>query len=443
MDLLKDGVWALFKKYLIPSLLTAAAISIFQFIDAVAIGHGVGADGVAALSVATPLFGVTSFVGVFCGMGGSIPMGVALGEGKMREYSEYFTASLVVVSVLSILLWGSFFVFAEQIFRFFGANDRLLPLVMEYGTWMIGFFPFFFFSLYLACIVRMDGAPQLAMWAVVIGGVFNAIGDYLLVFPFRVGTGMAGASIASVIGNAIQVVIFIVYFRSARCRAKIAGTPQLWQRARHVLREGISTGFIDIAFIALVILLNRQILRYGDEVALAVFGAAFTCSSLFQRIFCGIGRAVQPLVSSNYGARQPARILQVFRYAMMTELLISAGLALCGVCFPAILASIFMTATPEVLAAAPGIFRPIFFSYLFLGVDQLATYYFQSMLRSGWALGIAFLRGIALSGACAVVLPLFIGLSGIWWGFVVTEVITFLIACLLFRRCNTELRSSL
>ena len=247
MDWIKDKIGTLFRKFLVPSLLSAAAVSIFQLVDMIAIGQGVGSDGVAALSVVTPLFGITSFIGVFIGIGGSVPMGIALGERNTDKYRAYFTASLILVSLLTIIFWIPLLLFSDEIFTFFGASERLLPVVSEYGDLIIWGFPFFIFSIYLSCIVRADGAPNTAMWAVAAGGIFNVIADYLFVFPFKIGTGMAGASLATVLSNVVQVVIFIAYFFKGKGQLGFS-KPFEWRTAlKNILTRGFSTGFIDIA----------------------------------------------------------------------------------------------------------------------------------------------------------------------------------------------------
>lgn len=441
MNLLTEKPNILFRKYLIPSLLSAAAISIFQLVDMIAIGQGAGENGVAALSVVTPLFGITSFLGVFIGIGASVPMGISKGEKKTEMYSAYFTASLIMISVLTVLSWLILFFFSEAIYTFFGATHILMPLVKEYGDWIIGSFPFFVFSIYLACIVRVDEAPSVAMWAVAISGIFNVLGDYLLVFPFKIGTGMAGAAIATVLSNVIQVVIFVGYLLSKRCNLKLT-KPFVWHTSfTKIFLAGFSTGFIDIAYISLTILLNNQVLKYGNEITLAVFGVAYTCSSTFQRVFCGVGQAVQPIVSTNLGAGKTDRIFVILKLSIFTELFLGIIFAGVGMLFPKQIVSLFMTASEVALSIAPGILLPIFLSLLFMGICMFVTYYFQSIMESLLATIIAMLRGIVLSGGLIILLPMFMDINGIWYGMFFTEVITFIIVMVCIAITKNKLKN--
>lgn len=428
MNLTQDRVSKLFKKYLIPSLTSAAAISIFGLVDMLAIGQGVGADGVAAFSIITPLFGVTSFLGVFLGIGGSVPMGIAKGEKKEEKSNAFFTSSFLLMMIFSVFLWAVFFFFSDEIYTLFGANERLMPYVKDYGNWFIGFLPVFFFSIYLAFIIRCDGAPGLTMFAVILSGLFNVLGDWFLVFVCDMG--MAGAAIATVAGNAVQVLIYVGYFFTKKCELKFVKPYHILKAFRKTIAAGFSTGFIDIAYITLTILLNNLVLKYGNETDLAVFGVAFTCSSMIQRLYCGVGQAIQPIVSENYGAGQPGRILETLKLSVISELIMGVISTIIGILFPIQIVKIFMEISPEIADVTPSIIRPFFISLLVMGVNMFATYYFQSIMRSVLATVIAMLRDILLSGLLVIILPIWFGLDGIWWGMVLTEIIVFVITAI-------------
>lgn len=441
MNLLTDKTSLLFRKYLIPSLLSAATISIFQLVDMIAIGQGVGPDGVAALAIVTPLFGVTSFLGLFIGIGGSVYMGIAKGEKNREKYNASFTISMVLILFFSLLLWICFLIFWEPVYIFFGANERLMPLVKEYGSWIIGYLPVFSLSIYLGCVVRADGAPNIALLAVTVSGLFNVLGDYLLVFPFTIGTGMAGAAIATVLGNAVQVIIFFRYIISKKCDLKLT-KPNHWVRGfKRIVTAGISAGLVDIAYISLTILLNNQVMKYGNETVLAIFGVVYTCISTIQRMYDGVGQASQPIISTNYGGKMCKRIFDIFHYSIIAESILSVMFTLAGVVFPKQIVMIFMETTPEILQLAPEIIRPVFISILFAGIGHFAVYYLQSIMKSVLAIIIAMLRGIVLTGTLVVVLPFIWKLNGIWMGLIFSELITMLFAIYCFSKTSKQLLS--
>lgn len=380
MDILKTEIKKLYRTYLIPSLSAAVVTSIYGFIDMIAIGRGVGPDGAAALSIATPIFGVVSFFGILCGVGGSVYLGKARGEGRMEKSNAYFTASLILILVLTILAWVGFFFFSRQIYTFFGATDILMPLVKAYTDWIVWTMPFFMFSSYLSSMVRSDGAPKRVMAAVIIGGMLNIFGDWFFVFPMR--WGMSGAALATVLGTVVQSFILAGHFLSKKCCLRLEKPYQLPKALRNILVAGFSASVIDIAFIVLTVILNKQVLRYGGESSLAVFGVIISCSSIFQHLFSGVGQAIQPIVSMNYGAGLTYRIREAGRLALFTELLMGIGFALTGILFPLPLVRFFVNVTPEILEIAPSIIRVYFLSFLPMGVNILARARFSAVRPS-------------------------------------------------------------
>lgn len=430
MDLLKTDIKKLYRSYLVPSLSAAVVTSVYGFVDMIAIGRGVGADGAAALSIATPVFGVISLFGLLCGVGNSVYMGKARGEGRMEKANAYFSASLLLTVLFTILIWIAFIVFSVQICTFFGANEALMPLVKAYTDPIVWTMPFFIFSAYLSCVVRSDGAPDRVMAAVVTGGVFNVFADWFFVFPMA--WGMTGAALATVLGTVIQFIVLCSHFFSKKCSLKLVKPFRLSIAFRNVLIAGFSAGVIDIAFIVLTVILNKQVLRYGGEAALTVFGVLITCSSMFQHLYSGVGQAIQPIVSMNFGAGQIQRIREVDKLSVMTALFMGIVFALAGVLFPLQLTTFFVDATPEVIEIAPGIVRIYFLSFLPMGINIQATYYLQSVMWTKWSNILSLLRGLILSGALVYLLPVLWGIDGVWWAMVITEsvVVFFSVICL-------------
>lgn len=419
MDLLKDKIGSLYLKFLAPSLFSALVTTIYSFVDTIAIGKGVGTDGAAACAVIYPIMGVASLFGFLCGIGGSVRFGKARGEGRMEKANAYYTASLILVLVLTALVWPFTALFRKEIFTLFGASSALMPLVLEYGDWIIGTFPAFILSAYFTCMVRCDGAPNVVMGAVIAGGIFNVFGDWFLVFPM--GMGMAGAAIATAGGTVIQLFVLCAYLFSQKSSLTLVRPWKLTKAFFKSVTAGFSASVLEFAFIILTCILNNQIMRYGGETALAVFGVVLTCSGMFQHIFTGVGQTIQPIATTNFGAGQIRRIASLRRISELTVIAMGIVFMLSGILFPAQIICFFMDATPEVLSAAPGIMRIYFISFLFMGINIWATFYFQSILRTRTSTVLSLLRGLILSGLLLYLLPAWLGLDGVWWAMVLTE----------------------
>ena len=416
MNLLKDRIGTLYLKFLLPSLFSALVTTIYSFVDTIAIGQGVGADGAAACAIIYPILGVASLFGFLCGIGGSVRYGKALGEGKPEKANAYYTASLLLVLALTALVWPATALWRTQIFTLFGANDRLMPLVLEYGDWIIWTFPAFILSAYLTCMVRCDGAPNVVMGAVIAGGVFNVFGDWFLVFPM--GMGMTGAAIATAGGTVIQLLVLWGFLFTRHSRLRLVKPWELSKAIFKAVTAGFSASVLEFAFIVLTCILNNQIMRYGGEVALSVFGVVLSCSGMFQHIYTGVGQAVQPIAVTNYGAGQLRRIISLRRVSQWTVAAMGILFMLTGVLFPTQIIRFFVDATPEVLEAAPGIMRIYF---LFMGVNIWAVFYFQSIMQTTISTVLTVLRGVVISALLLYLLPLWMGINGVWWAMVLTE----------------------
>ena len=421
MELLTAAPKRIYRKYLAASIGSALALSVYSFVDTIAVGRSEGELGAAAMAVISPLYSFLTFFGILCGIGGSVLFSAARGEGKEETARAYYTASLLAMAALTGLLWLALALFHDPVFRFFGADEVLLPKVMEYAEWLIRFLPFAILPTFLGAFLRNDGAPALAMGAVLIGGGVNILGDWLLVFPL--GMGMEGAALASVTGFAIQTLLMCGPFFRKSCGLKPARPRRLGQALRKVFAIGAGSGLLDLGAVFIAVLMNNQIMRYGGPPALAVYGVLAAVSPLFQAVFGGVGQAVQPLASANCGAGRRDRVRTFWRLGLASSLALGAAFNRLGELFPVPIARLFMNAEPETLALVPGIFRPYFLLFPALGVTVLATYFLQSVLQGRRSLLTAALRSFLVSGPLILALPRALGLLGVWLALPVSECI--------------------
>lgn len=419
MDFITGDIKPLYRKYLIASMASALAISVYSFVDTIAVGQSEGPLGAAAMAVITPLYGLLVFLGILCGIGGSVLMSNAWGEGKKEKGNACFTAAVVLMAGLTVITWGAFALFHHEIFTFFGADEQTMPKVMEYAKWLIATVPIFIAPTFISAFIRNDGAPRLAMAAVIIGGCTNVFGDWFFVFPL--GMGMTGAAIATVLGTTIQVVIMCSHFFRKKCTLRLVKPNNLLHGLRNILAIGFGASVIDLGTVVMAILMNNQIMRYGSADALAVYGVVATVTSVFQALFCGVGQAIQPIVSANCGAKQFDRIKATWRMSLGTVIVLGVVFTLLGELLPTQITQLFMAATPEVLAIAPGIIRSYFLLFIPLGVTVLATYHLQSIMHGRMSMLIAVLRSMVVSGALLLIMPMIMGLQGVWLSMPVSE----------------------
>ncbi len=405
MDFLKSDVRTIYQRYLLPTLGSALAMSIYSIVDTMAVGRYAGPAGTAALAVVNPVYVIMVVIAFLCATGGSVRFGNALGRGDRREANAYFCASLVLCALMTALTWILLLLRYREIFVFFGANEEILPVASEYGIWIIRFFPVIVVPDFLASFLRMDGDPHRALAAVITGGCLNMFLDWFLVFPM--GMGVEGAAIATVIGTCLQCVIMLSHFFSPKNHLHLARFSSPCKTMGRIISSGISASVLDLGNVVLALVMNRQIMRYGSTAVLGVYG----------------------VISVNCGAGLWDRAEKFYRCGILTALGMGAAFALLGELFPTALIRLFMKTTPEVLEAAPAFVRSYFPSFLFLGYVVVTIYYLQSVLQKRAAALLSFLRAFALPEILLLALPSLFGLPGVYASLPVAE---FLLAVLAF-----------
>ena len=427
MDFLKSDVRTIYQRYLLPTLGSALAMSIYSIVDTMAVGRYAGPAGTAALAVVNPVYVIMVVIAFLCATGGSVRFGNALGRGDRREANAYFCASLVLCALMTALTWILLLLRYREIFVFFGANEEILPVASEYGIWIIRFFPVIVAPDFLASFLRMDGDPHRALAAVITGGCLNMFLDWFLVFPMEMG--VEGAAIATVIGTCLQCVIMLSHFFSPKNHLHLARFSSPCKTMGRIISSGISASVLDLGNVVLALVMNRQIMRYGSTAVLGVYGVISTIAILFQALFAGVGQTIQPGVSVNCGAGLWDRAEKFYRCGILTALGMGAAFALLGELFPTALIRLFMKTTPEVLEAAPAYVRSYFPSFLFLGYVVVTIYYLQSVLQKRAAALLSFLRAFVLPEILLLALSSLFGLPGVYASLPVAE---FLLAVLAF-----------
>ena len=440
LNLLQDNPNALFVRYLIPSIGSALVVTIYSFVDTIAIGQGVGASGTAALAVVTPLFSIPIFIALIFGVGGSVLMSVARGGGNVEKGNACFTASLILVSVVGAAVWALLWMFRVPVLYLFGADDAILPYAKEYGYLLILCFPFMLFSTYLPSFLRNDGAPDRALVSVLAGAAVNIFGDWFFVFPLDMG--MTGAALATSLGVVVQTVIQCTHFFSRCCRLRLVRPHRFGRAVCRILANGFGSAFLEIAMIVTTIVVNNLVMHYAGAAALSIYGVLLTISALVQHIYVGVGQAAQPICSMNFGAGKPARIAAVSRCALVTTAVLCVLFTASGLLFPTEIIRVFIRETPEILEIAPHIMRIYFLSLLFLGFNIHTILFLQSVAADRRAAVITVLRGLLLNLPLLVLLPLFLAADGIWWAVVLAEALASAVSAVFLCKTHRSIRAA-
>lgn len=438
MDFLNDKIKPMYLKYLSAAFGSALITSIYSVVDMAMVGQYQGPNGTAALAVVAPIWNIIYSLGLLMGIGGSVLFSTARGDktSKTNE-NRYFTISVIGSVILAVIAWVTIILFDRQIFTFFGADPSLLPLAEKYIKPIKYVFPLFLFNQMLSAFIRNDKNPGLATFGVLSGGVFNMIGDYLFVFTFDMG--IFGAGLATAIGSVISFFVLITHFFTKKNTLKLVKTDKVFKIFYKISITGFSTFFIDIAMGILTVLFNRQIMKYLDANALAIYGPIINISTFVQCCAYSIGQAAQPIISTNYGAEKKDRIKETLKYSIYTAFIMGIIWTVLCESIPNTFIKIFMTPTEEILMQAPAIVRAYAVSFILLPFNIFSTYYFQAIMKPKTSFVISVARGLVISGALILILPTVFAPNIIWWTMPITEFAVMIYSALAMKKHTNAL----
>lgn len=435
-SLTTESVSKLFFRYLIPAIMGTMVTSIYILADTIIIGKGIGIHAMAALNIVLPLFNIFFGNGLLFGVGGSVLMAIARGRGDVQAGECYFTVALILNTITCILYTIFLWIFMEPIARFLGATDVTMPYVMDYAPYVIAGLSVFAFSTFLQTFVRNDGAPKLAMTAVVTGGISNVFLDLLFVYPLDMG--MAGASIASVLGSGITVCILLCHFCSKSNGLKLSLRGFSFSYVKDIFASGFTSFLVDITSGIVMFVFNIEILKAVGDVGVSMYGVICNTAIIVICLCNGINQAAQPIISTNHGAGLPDRILAVRGLGIKTAFAICSVATIIGLAVPNLFTYIFLNPNKEILAMSPIAIRTYFIGFFVTGINMFIVGYFQSIVKPGISLLLCLLRGCVLSILFVKILSPLFGIVGIWASVPLAEFVTLLIAFYFIRKTGKE-----
>ena len=325
-----EPVQKLIVRYAIPTALTLMVNCLYNIVDQIFVGQGVGITAMAAINVAFPVVILVNAVALLLGDGSAANISLCLGRRQQQEADDTIghAATLIAASGLcaAIVSWC----FAPQIARLFGATDTAWPEAAAYLRTIAWGLPFQLICPAFTAIIRADGHPRYSMGCMITGAVLNLILDPVFIFPL--GMGVVGAGIATVIGQVAAGVLFLAYLprlHTVRLRRQ-ALRPTIRLTGR-ILALGVPSLLTQILTALVQITLNN-LLRvhgaasvYGSDIALSVYGMMMKVYQIAHSMFVGVSSAVQPINGYNFGAKHFLRVRQTFRTAAAIALVISGG----------------------------------------------------------------------------------------------------------------------
>jgi len=440
MDLQNGKISKLYFKFLVPCLMSTAITSIYTLVDTIVVGQYEGANGAAALACVAPVWTLFCCIPMLFGFGGAVLFSNWRGKGDERESQSFFTVSFILMMAVTVVVWLSIMLFDREMLILFGAADEeILALALRYTRWLGLGVPLYTVSIFLCAFIRNDGSPKRAGLANLIGGVYNIFADVFLTFTLDLG--IEGAAIATVTAQALNLSILLTHFLSKKNGIRFARPRHFLKKSAQIVSIGLPSFVQDICLAVIIVLFNNQVMRYYSAVELAIFGVASNLYSNVQTLTYGIGTATQPIIAENLGACKVERVRRTMRYGVLTAFILGGAITAVTELIPLQLVRLYMTPTPEVLAAAAPLLRMFFVCFVFTSVNVYAAFYLQAVMRVRSSVTLSLLRSVFLSAAFIIIMPLVFGKESLWLSMTATEAVVTALSLLTIASANKNLKT--
>lgn len=413
-------VKSLLLKFAIPSVISFLVASLYNIVDQIFIGHGVGMLGNAATNVAFPLTTINNSIALMLGIGGAAAFNLALGAKKQEHATKVLGTALSTLLISGVVLSAIVILFLDHLLLAFGATADVLPYAQTYTSITAIGIPFLMFSNGASHLVRADGRPMYSMVCTVSGAILNTILDPILIFGF--GFGMAGAAWATVIGQVLSAVLIFSYiprFQTVKLTREYF-RPQL-SILKTSLPLGVSSFFNQIAMTVVQIALNNTLTYYGaqsvygSDIPLACVGVIIKVNTLFSAFILGIVQGAQPIFSFNYGAKRYDRVIQTYKSSVFAATVFSCIAFLVYQIFPRQIISLFGAGSELYYQFAIQYFRIFLFTSFINSIHPLTGNFFTSIGKAKIGAVVSLTRQIAFLIPLILILPIFFGIDGIMY----------------------------
>ncbi len=419
-----------FREYFIPTVLISLANNLAIIVDSIMVGNILGSNEMAAIQLLSPVNQFYFALTVLFGLGASTLISLAVAEGNKKKANSVLTVAFISITVLIVLLIGLQFLFLEQIIDSLTPLRNMEDLIRAYYIPFIIGTPFqMYLSSFVYCI-RSDGRPKFASNLIIISNVINLCMDYVLMAIFQLG--IAGSSIATVIGNVVSFILMLSQFwykeNTLRFNFGICKRiKEFFKELSSLFSTGLAGAFATLLVTIRVFFLNQMVQIHGSNDGIVAMSVASMGLILVSSIVTGACQTMVPLVSTFYAQRDNKSVVYAFRktviYMIVVLLLVVLFMEFC----PSIFAEAFGRKSASELAATNLALRITALSYPGMGLTFIFLYYFTSLQRNTMSLVVSFANGLS-SVPVAYVFSNFMGLIGVWIGILVSQYLTLLLA---------------
>ena len=420
-------------KFAIPSVISLVVNSLYNIVDQIFIGQGVGYLGNAATSIVFPITVITMAFAVLFGDGTAAYFSLKMGENDLDGAKKGVGTGLSFLIVVALFFLIADSIFLKPLLGLFGCTPDVLPYAIEYGRYIILGFPFVVMGIGLNGLARADGSPRYSMIAMLIGAAINCVLDPLFIFTFQ--WGVRGAAIATIAGQIFTFVMMILYlprFKSFKVTKEMFGLRL--SIGRRLAALGISSFITQVAGSIIIAVSNNQIVtygglsKYGTDIPLAAFGIVMKVNQIIISVLVGIGVGAQPILGFNYGAKNYARVKKTYLTAITAAIILSIIGGFVFQFFPQSIVNIFGNESDLYNEFAVKCFRTFLMLVPLAGLIVPTGSFFQAIGKPTKSAILSLSRQILFMLPCFIILPIFFKLDGVLYTGPVSDFLAFILA---------------
>ena len=433
VELGTEKIGRLLKQYALPAIIAQTASSLYNMVDSIFIGQGVGPLAISGLAVTFPLMNLSTAFGTLVGAGAATMLSVLLGQKNYKAANKVLGNVVSLNVILGLLFMAVALIFIDPILYFFGASENTLPYAKEYIQIILygNIVTHLYFGLNAA--MRSSGNPKKAMALTIFTVVFNTILDPIFIFVFDMG--IAGAAWATVIAQTAAMIVVLKHFSDKSGAFHFEkGIFKLDPRvAKDSLVIGMGPFLMNAAACLVTLFINQQLRDYSGDLGIGSYGICNRFIFMFIMICMGLNQGMQPIAGYNYGAKQYSRVKEVFWMTAKFGTIVTTICFCIGMFIPRLASGIF-THDEELLNMSAEGLRILTIGFPIVGFQMIGTNFFQCLGMVKKSIILSLSRQLLFLLPLLYCLPLWMGANGVWMSFPISDVLSALLTAILLRR---------
>ncbi|WP_314314417.1 MATE family efflux transporter [Hoylesella marshii] len=430
LELGTKPVGKLLMQYSIPAIIAMTAASLYNMVDSIFIGQGVGPMAISGLAITFPFMNLTAAFGAAIGVGASTCISVKLGQ---RDYSSAnrilgntFTLNLIVGIAIGVIC----LLFLDPILRFFGASNQTIVYARDYMEVILAGNVFSHMYFGLNAVLRSASKPRHAMFATIFTVVINTLLDPIFIYTFQLG--IRGAAYATILSQILALIWQMKLFSNKKELIRFtSGTYRLQKDlVRNIIGIGMSPFAMNVCACIVVIFINKGFVAYGGDLAVGAYGIDNRVAFFFIMITMGVTQGMQPIAGYNYGSQQLDRLMKVLKYSVYAGVTVMTTGFLVAMFLPELCVRMFTSDETLIAMAVRGI-RIDMAAFPVVGYQMVVTNFFQSIGKAKISMFLSLSRQLLFLIPLLIILPPQLGVDGVWLSLPVSDVIAAIVAAVM------------